>query len=427
MKSEQWTVNGKSATRAAKLSGLRVPLGLTGMLLAARIASAPALSDPVSTTIPERLHLSIPALYLILSPVFTLWDGISMLSMSRLRGFLIGLILIYLVWRVIRIVKRRHSMRSWPRQVLGELGILVLSLVLLLGFLVIGALWHRPMASLAGTLEDERVVDFHSHTSISHDVRGTLMENFDAETNRRWHTRAGFDVAFITDHNVVSRLETEGETVLCPGIEVSAWRAHIILLGDTLPVDRGKYNASLAGLLELLAYSERVYGSLSVASLPEYRRNHWARLDTLVRAGLDGFEIVNASPKANELTRAERDSVISLARANNLFVVGVSDSHGWGATNMVWNVVPVSAASSGAGTCGSVLDQLRCGFPAAQVVERHRLRADAWWPLWLTPIGVVWETWRSMGWGLTIAWLLWIWLVWAVFRAARRHTVNQEP
>jgi hypothetical protein len=403
------------------------------------MASVPALSDPVTTALPERLHLSIPALYLILAPVFTLWDGISMLSMSRLQGFLVGLVLIYLLWRIGRIAIRRGTTRSWPRLLLRELGVLILSLGLLLGFLLIGALWHRPMISLTGVSENERVVDFHSHTSASHDIRGTLMEDFDTEANRRWHARAGFDVVFITDHNVASRESrvarrasrdseaTHRESVVCPGIEVSAWRAHILLLGDTLPVDRGRYNASLAGLLELLASSEREYGSLSVASIPEYRRNHWTRLDTLIKAGLDGFEIVNAAPKANELTRAERDSVISLARANNLFVVGVSDSHGWGATSMVWNLVPTQAASSEPGTCRSVLDRLRTGFPAIQVVERHRLRPDAWWPLWLTPIGVVWETWRGMGWGLTAAWLVWIWLVWALIRIAAVQTVDQQP
>ena len=34
------------------------------------------------------------------------------------------------------------------------------------------------------------------------------------------------------------------------------------------------------------------------------------------------------------------------------------------------------------------------------------LRPDDWWPGWLTPIGVVWETWRGMSWAMTGAWLL---------------------
>jgi hypothetical protein len=272
------------------------------------------------------------------------------------------------------------------------------------------------MLALTGAVPDDIVVDFHSHTNVSHDVGNTWMRGFDAEANLRWHTRAGFDATFITDHNTVAGLKTiepatrepDGQAVACPGIEISAWRAHIVLLGNTLPVDRSRYNRSLDALLSLLATSDSALGALSVASLPEYRRNHWDRLDRLIAAGLDGFEVVNASPKANELPRAERDSVIALARAHNRFVVGVSDSHGWGATSMVWNLVRRSGAAP-SDPCTGVLQSLRTGFSAVRIIERHRLRPDAWWPTWLTPLGVVWETWRGMGWALTAAWITWVW------------------
>jgi hypothetical protein len=278
------------------------------------------------------------------------------------------------------------------------------------------------MLSLAGTADDDIVVDFHSHTNVSHDVRDTWMQGFDARANRRWHTRAGFDAAFLTDHNTVEALATmnaggqtigrDTATVLCPGVEVSAWHAHVVLLGSTVAVDRSRYNKSLDGLLSLLASSDSTHGGLSVASLPEYRRYHWGRLDSLAGAGLDGFEIVNASPKANELTREEVESVIAVARAQDKFVVGVSDSHGWGATSMVWNLVRSIRPQPG-DACSGVMQTLRTGFSAVRIVERHRLRPEDWWPLWLTPVGVVWETWRSMGWALTAGWLTWIW-AWAL-------------
>ena len=407
---------------------LIVPLGLTVLLLAARLAATPAISDPVDGAAPPSLHLTTPWLYLVLAPLFILWDGVSMLSMSRLKGFLLGLLVLYLVWRVGHALRsrRRNDSPARPRW-LRELAVLAISLGLLLAFLIIGALWHRPMLALGGNLPEELVVDFHTHTNVSHDVRNTWMRGFDAAANRRWHARAGFDAVFITDHNLVSResrvasrerseaKDDNSVVVLCPGIEVSAWRAHVVLLGDTVPVDRSRYNGSLAELLSLLHTSDSAYGALSVASLPEYRRNHWDRLDQLVTAGLDGFEIVNASPKANELTRAERDTVISLARGHNRFVVGVSDSHGWGATSMVWNLVSAPPGTSADNVCHSVLRQLRTGFPAVRVIERHRLRPDAWWPNWLTPLGVVWESWRSMGWALTLSWIVWIW-VFALWR-----------
>lgn len=404
-------------------AGLLLPLGLTAGLLAARAAAAPALSDPLGAELPASLHLSYPPLYVLLAPLFTAWDGVSMLSMSRLEGFLLGLLVLYVVWRGGRILWRRvaWSDRPAPRApIRRELVMLTAALVALVLFVGVGILWHRPMAALAGTATDDVVFDVHSHTNASHDVEGTLMRGFDADAVMRWHGRAGFDAAFVTDHNTVAGLRPHpGPPVLCPGIEVSAWKAHVVLLGDSVPVDRRRYNGSLDELRTLLAESDSLYGALSVLSLPEYERNHQARLDTLVAAGADGFEIVNASPKANELSRARRDSVVALARRTNRFVLGASDSHGWGATSMVWNVMRVPAArAAGPAVCTALLHGLHGGFGSSRIVERHRLRADSGWPLLLTPAGVLWETWRAMGWTLTLAWLAWVWLLWA---AARRR------
>jgi hypothetical protein len=344
-----------------------------------------------------------------------------MLSMSRLRWFLTGGAMLYVAWRLWRGLWRRLAWSSvGPRRapVRSELALLLATVAGLALFVGAGLLWHRPMAALAGAGPDIVVFDVHSHSNVSHDVAGTLMRGFDTEANLRWHRRAGFDAAFLTDHNTTSGLRPHtGPPALCPGIEVSAWKAHVVLLGDSLPVNQRRYNGSLDALLTLLSESDSAYGALSVLSLPEYERNHAGRLDTLVAAGADGFEIVNAAPKANELARARRDSVVALARRTNRFVVGASDIHGWGATNMVWNLMRVPGwAKAGGGVCGRLLDGLRKGFGSSQIVERHRLRADSGWPGWLTPIGVVWETWRAMGWTLTAAWLGWIWLLWAVRR-----------
>ena len=406
-------------------AGLLLPLALTAGLLAARLAAAPPLSDPLGGPIPPSLHLAYPLPYVLLAPLFTLWDGVSMLSMSRLEAFLRGLLLLYLPWRAARVLWRRVAWSDRPpvrAPVRRELALFLGALGALLLFVAGGLLWHRPMAALAGTEPGDVVFDVHSHTNVSHDVEHTLMRGFDTEANLRWHRRAGFDAAFVTDHNTVAGLRPHiGPPALCPGIEVSAWQSHIVLLGDTVPVDRSRYNRSLDGLLTLLASSDSAYGALSVLSLPEYERNQWGRLDTLLAGGADGLEIVNAAPKANELSRMRRDSVVALARRMNKFVVGASDSHGWGATSMVWNVMPMAGALTDArAVCTALLDGLRRGFGSSRIVERHRLRADSAWPRWLTPVGVVWETWRAMDWTLTIAWLAWIWLLWAA--AKRRYT-----
>ncbi len=393
-----------------------LPVALTVGLALARLWAVPPLSDPLGAPFPEALHLALPWSYLLAAPLFDLWDGVSMLSMRRLGGFLTGLLLLYVLWRVLRAV-------AWKGTTVGrELIALGLSLAGLAAFIVAGLLWHRPMAALAGTSGDQVVVDFHTHTNRSHDVAGTAMRDYDVASNLRWHRRAGFDAAFITDHNTVGPLAAgEGLAIGCPGTEVSAWRAHIVLLGDSVPVDRSHANRDLAGLLEFLRSTETEYGALSVASIPEYVRNHWGRLDTLVSAGLDGFEIVNAAPKANEITRAQRDTVIALARRTNRFVVGASDHHGWGATSMVWNLVEVPGwRTATERVCAGVLRRMADGFESVRIVERHRLRPDSGWPVILTPLGVLWETWRSIGWTEILTWLVWIWGAWAVLRLRRR-------
>jgi len=405
----------------------RIPLALTAALLAARLAAAPPLSDPVGAPVPASLHLHAPPLYLLLGPLFSLWDGASMLSMTRLHGFLLGTALLYLLCRLARLPRSRNR----PLRLLRELGVLAGSLLGFALFLALGILWHRPMLALAGTGSDRAVVDFHSHTNVSHDVRGTLMSRFDVRANLAWHRRAGFDAVFVTDHNTIApATHADSLPVRCPGIEVSAWRAHIVLLGDTLPVDRDPYSRDWAGLTRLVQVSDSAYHSRSVASLPEYERNHWDRLDSLVAAGLDGFEIVNASPKANELSRTHRDSVIALARRAGRFVVGVSDHHGWGATSMVWNLVPVpSWRTTPAALCHRILARLDQGVGSVQVLERHRLRAESGWPSLLTPLGVVWETWRGMTGAVALSWLVWIWGIALVLdaRGRRRRDIIPPP
>ncbi len=326
--------------------------------------------------IPPDLRLTAPSSYVVLAPLYTLWDGVAMLSMSRLRGFLLGLAILFGLWRAGRVLLRR------PFSLRAELRALVVSLVILGIFIAGGLLSHRPMVKLAGLPRNLAAVDFHSHSNKSHDVRGTAMARFDTRRNLQWHERAGFDAVFLSDHNTTAGLiPTNVPVALCRGREVSAWRAHIVLLGGQVDSVRGPYRRDWTGLLQLLADADTLYGSVTIASLPEYERYHSQRLDSLVQAGLDGFEIVNASPKANELTRVRRDSVIALARQHDRLVVGATDHHGWGATSMVWNLVRVPGRENLERLCASVMEALQRGFEGrvgrrAPPAAARRLVAD---------------------------------------------------
>ena len=98
-----------------------------------------------------------------------------MLSMSRLRGFLVGLRLLYFAWRGGRALWRRIAWSDARRPgapLRRELGLLAALAGGLALFVGAGLLWHRPMAALAGHGPDDVVFDVHSHTNVSHESAG---------------------------------------------------------------------------------------------------------------------------------------------------------------------------------------------------------------------------------------------------------------
>lgn len=408
-----------------------VPTLITLAIVVARVFGAPAIADPTGTPLPAGVHLHFPTLNILLAPFFDTWDGVSMLGMRQLRAFFIWSAVAIVAWRVgRRWVGGSVGQRVGTVRVLLRDAVIVVGAVVALGlFGLIGLVWHRPMVSIAGVPQGWVVVDLHTHTNVSHDVQGTLMKGFDAEAARRWHRRGGFDAFFITDHNRIdgigaATLAADSTPTACPGEEVSAFDQHVVLLGNTTLADNRLYGDSLAGILRLFRDAGPRFHALAVASIPEYDKNHFGDLARFADSGVAGFEIVNGAPKANELTAAHRDSVVALARRRDLFVDAVTDSHGWGATVEGWTLVRGGAEAEGRrggeSLCTSVLASLRNGgFSATTVVARHRLMPDAWWPHWLTPIGVIWEGWRSAGWMQLLAWLAWTWAI--AFVAVRRN------
>jgi hypothetical protein len=406
---------------------------LSAVLLLSQLLPAPPLADPSGAPLPEGLHLTTPTLYLVLAPFFTLWDGIAMLGQRRLIWLPIGLLILYAGGRAGRILWRRHAWSAAPVRRISlwrEARVLAAIAAVLLVFIILGAVWRRPMRALAGTGRDVVVVDVHSHTDESHDVAGTPGRGFDVAASRRWHRRAGFHAFFVTDHNTTAGwTRAAGDSLLrpaaCPGVELSAGRANIVLLGATPAIAPRHYDGSLDGVLSLIQDADSLYGAVSVASMPEFERQQWAGLESFVGAGLDGFEIAGPSWAAYELTPTRRDAIVALARRSNLFLAGVSATRGWGATSMAWSLVRAPGWKADGDICGTVLQALRADradrAAVVRVVERHRLSADAWWPLWLTPVGLVWETWRSMGPALAASWLAWIWLAASVIRRDRRN------
>lgn len=403
----------------AILASLGVGLG--------QVIRLPELSDPLGAPLPDGWQLGTPLLYTALAPLFSLWDNVAMLSRSRLGGFVLGLALAHLAWRVA--VRWRRRVR-WPRALMEEARAFLVA-VLALGLFVAGGMaWNtRPPRPLTGLSAGEFTVELHSHTNASHDVQQWPVAGFDAAASRRWHQRAGIDLLFLTDHNTTAGWDRRGaaglpgETALCQGIEISAHGAHVVVLGGAPLADPATYRGGPERRARLFAEVGSRPDLVAIASLPEYR----GRARAFADEGVGGFEIVNASPEANDISRLERDSVIALARTRGLALVAAGDQHGYGATPMAWNVVNAPGwRRLGADPCALVVHRLRTGGPAAlRITERTRLRPDHWLPGLLTPIGVLWVTWATLNPTLGLAWLVWIWLI-ALGRTALRDALRRR-
>jgi hypothetical protein len=145
-------------------------------------------------------------------------------------------------------------------------------------------------------------------------------------------------------------------------------------------------------------------GALGIASLPEYWRNYRGELNAFVLGGVDGFEIVNCSPKGLAFPSEGRRQVLTLAAGRDLVVVGASDNHGWGQVTCVWNVSHPGAQ----------------GFRTNHVFARPLALVQGDWQPWTAPYTQGWFLLRSLAWSERISWLTWV-LVILLYRAMPRR------
>jgi hypothetical protein len=198
------------------------------------------------------------------------------------------------------------------------------------------------MASLA--LDDPGLlaVDFHSHTSASHDGRA----GFDAERNRDWHSAAGFNVAYVTDHRtfdgalqgMARNPGTHGlGTVLLPGVELRATGEHPILIG----VDPKRMRIASPDWKDAAVEADGGPAPpLVFLALP----GNLLRIPRDMTRGpvrLAGLEISDGSPRGLAQSARDREAILALASRLDVALVSASDNHGWGRTAPAWSVMRI--------------------------------------------------------------------------------------
>jgi len=365
---------------------LAVALGLA--VLAAALAPLPAVMDAVTGAPAGNANLVNPALYLLLAPLSNVLDALTFLSLDRAKALLVTwVVVLALVGAVRRGTARRRILRA------------LAGVVFLLALAAAAVLLPRPVPRLVTEESDLVVVDLHAHTIASHDGRpGWTLERL-----ATWQAAQGFQAAYVTDHNRPFEGSTNALIPLLPGAEWSVYGQHIVALGATPPLDLAPYSRDTPGMLTLFA-ALHAQGALAIASLPEYWKNHREDLDQFVAAGVDGFEIVNCSPKGLAFPAAARHDVIDLAQRHDKFVTGASDNHGWGKVTCVWNL-------SRKGTQGFADNHV-----VARPLALFQGDGDPKWAGVTQP----WLMLRTLSWPERISWLTWITLI-AAYRGLPRR------
>ncbi len=373
-----------------------VAIALVVLLLVTAIHPLPSLVDAITGSAAGNVDLDRPTLYVIFAPLSNTLDALTFFSMARAQWALIVWVLALAAWGALRRSPAPLTVRRRTGRALA--GPLV---IVLLGTAAV--LLPRPVPRLTTTDAAGTVIDYHTHTEASHDGRpGWTLARMAA-----WHRRQGFEATYVTDHNIVydGSLPTPPEMGinLLPGVEWSVYRLHLVAIGPVAPLARDSFGGSTARMTRIFAAIER-QGALSIASLPEYWRNHWNDLGTLVVAGVDGFEIVNCAPKALQFPSSARREVMTLAASHNLLVVGASDNHGWGQVTCVWNVSRPGAQ----------------GFSNNRVFARPVALVQGDWQPWSAALSQPWLMLRSLTWSERISWLTWV-VVILLYRAMPRR------
>ena len=314
---------------------------LVGGLVLVALLILPPRASVVSALTAQPLPgvgLHLPVTYLLLAPLCGVVDYLTVLTIPQHIAVLVSTLLIFLVWRVLRGRRRR----GFLGRVAVEVGAAVGFLAAVLCFYAFGALGPHPMAALSVDDPDVVVVDFHSHTLSSHDGRW----NFTAERNRAWHRGAGYDVAYITDHDSIrAAIDAESRnprragdgTVVLRGREVIYAGQHVVVLGDLDP--RMGPGVGNGGLVD--PARPCVGWPVLIQTIPNNLANVAPAACTQAGGGVRAIELVDGDPRG--LAQGERDRawIFQLADSLRLTPVAASNLHGWGRTAVAWNLLRV--------------------------------------------------------------------------------------
>lgn len=368
----------------------------------------------------SEAHLVKPAGYVALAPVSAVLDTISLMSVRQHIALLAGLLALFALYRAFEHVVRGARWRSH----LVSLAWFFAAFVATYAAVVV---LPRPMAYLASQEPNMMRVDFHSHTSASRDAR----RGFGVNDNRDWHRRAGYDVAFITDHATVAGAERGlasntpaglDEPVLLPSIEVTWTGEHV-----SIPGAQRTYTGLLTENLRDVDPSALRLASLVGGREPVVIWHHPEDLSRLPpatgprTAGIRAIEIANGAPDNMDHIKRKRAQIVGLAQRHDLALTTGTDNHGWGYTAPAWTLM---RPPNWRGLSGDELTLLiervirESGIDGTLAVERVIAYPTSTVQLAITVVAVPLMMFRTLAADERVMWLVWIWGVWGMIRWA---------
>jgi hypothetical protein len=310
---------------------------ITSAVLVTAALSLPPIMDLARPQSPAAASLKTPLLYDILAPVSNILDTLTLLSPVQYWATFALCAVVFFAPGIFRDLRRPRGFGFWSTifSCLRFLG----GTVAVIGIMLVV---RRPMASLSLQDPDLIAVDFHSHTSASHDGR----PDFDAERNREWHQSAGFDAAYITDHRTFDgALDASernpslagGGTTLLTGVELRDADEHPLLLG----VDARRMKISSPDWREAAVEADGgTVPPILILTLP----GNIVRVPVNEYTGairLAAIEGSDGSPRGVAQTGTDRKGILALADKLHLAVVVGSDNHGWGRAAPAWSVLRI--------------------------------------------------------------------------------------
>lgn len=388
---------------------LAAPVVVSLVILAVRGLSP--ITDSTGGAPPAGVTLRLPPLYVATSPVSRTLDVLSILSTAQSIAVFATLAAIVIAVTVFQ----SHRRARVAKRLALALGATILMIAAIEAAVVFAP---RPMAQLRASGESTVVIDFHSHTGASHDVR----KSFSAEDNRAWHRGAGFDVGYISDH-----VKFDGA--------IAARALNPVLAGDgtsLLAAVEGRYHKIMSTIV--LGLTERdsallnkrgnvlSHGTasgrppISIVALPN--RN----LDSVTAASLDSLEnfkaieLVDAAPRGlAQLDREER-KIRELASRLGLILVAGSNNHGWGRTAAAWNLMSIPGwRAMPPGVVGlAIEDQLRSGdTTSVRIIRRLRPGVHGAGIALTLPV-IAYQTVGSLTTAERLVWIAFAWLGWLI-------------